>query len=63
MQWLVLRLTLPEGGSHDYATILNSWTLPMVLKVNWALDLQKEANNKAADLSQVKTEGQDHGIW
>jgi hypothetical protein len=32
---------------HDYARILDSWTLPMVLRANQALDIQEEANAKS----------------
>lgn len=65
MCWPVVRLVLPEGGGHDYANILKNWTLPMVLRINEALDLQFEANNLAAEKARVAAkskEGHD-GIW
>jgi len=37
--WPVLRLVL-EG--HDYAKILTSWTMKMVLDVNRALDIRDQ---------------------
>lgn len=41
MCWPVMRLVL---AGHDYARIVQSWTLPMVLKANAAMDLQEEVN-------------------
>jgi hypothetical protein len=54
MCWPVLRLTTPEGGGHDYARILKHWTLPMVLRVNEALDLQSRANRLGAEKAQSR---------
>jgi hypothetical protein len=58
MRWPILRLTTPEGGGHDYWEILNKWTLPMVLRVNEALDAQAKANRLGVEKARAK-EGQN----
>lgn len=65
MCWPVLRLCTPDGGGHDYAMILKSWTLPMVLKLNRALDLQEEANRMAVKKAQASSnKGKEtNGLW
>lgn len=52
--WPVLRLV---NAGHDYALILKSWTLPMVIRANMALDIQEEANQLAAEKSQPQKNG------
>jgi hypothetical protein len=42
-----LRLVTPNGGGHDYAKILESWTLPMVIRANITLDYLQEAERRA----------------
>ena len=60
--WPVLRLTLPEGGGHDYAMILKYWTLPMVLRVNRALDLQEEVNRMGIERARAKSKEGNNGL-
>lgn len=55
----MLRLVV---AGHDYASILKHWTLPMVLKVNEAMDLQEDANRLSMESTQPKKEGLN-GIW
>ena len=60
MYWPVMRLVL---AGHDYAQIREHWTLPMVLKINRAMDLQARVDQKAkqAEIEKAKRKEREHG--
>jgi len=58
MCWPILRLVL-EG--HDYAKILTTWTMGMVLRANRAIDLQDHLNRKAVARARSDSDNKSRG--
>jgi hypothetical protein len=47
-------------AGHDYGVIKNTWTLPMVLRANEALDLKEELESK---IEALKYQAQNKGLF